>query len=146
MRWIDEHRPQGSGNNRVTVVFDGKPEHFPPQADQPLADGGNGGSGGVAVIFSTHDSADERIKALVENSKTKNTIVVVSDDKGITLYVRSLGAKVMAVKQFAAGLFVLTQHTSSKRGRTKDGSVGKYISLAKAEQINKEMEKIWFNK
>ena len=131
LRWIDAHRPHGSVNNRVTVVFDGKPDRF-----------GSLPAGAAQVIFARTESADDRIKVIVEQSAARTNLVVVSDDKGITFYVRSLGAKIMGVKQFAPGLFE-TGRTSSKRARTQNSRSGKYISLTKAEQINKEMERIW---
>ena len=139
LRWIETQRPQGSANNRVTVVFDGKPEHF-----------GAGGfrveSGAARVVFSRNESADDHIKTMVEKSGERPCMVVVSDDKGIVLYVRSLGARTMAVKTFASGLFVPTGRPSSKQGRPTGAKAGKYISLTKAQQINREMERIWLKK
>ncbi|MBI3314980.1 MAG: NYN domain-containing protein [Candidatus Omnitrophica bacterium] len=126
LRWIDAQRPQGSVNNRVTVVFDGSSEHF-----------GSPWAGTARVIFTKNESADERIKAMVEESSAKSNVVVVSDDRGITLYVRSLGARIMEVKEFAADLFDAPSGPSPQKGR------GKYISLAKAKQINEELKKIW---
>ena len=123
VRWIDAERPQGSINNRVTVVFDGSPEHF-----------GNDIAGAVEVVFSRNGSADDHIKAVVEHSTARPGIIVVSDDKGITLYVRSLGARIMGVKQFAPGLFVSPGRPPSK---------GKNISMARAKQIDDELKKIW---
>ncbi len=126
LRWIDAQRPQGSVNNRVTVVFDGSSEHF-----------GGSWAGTAEVIFTKNESADERIKAMVEKSTARSNVVVVSDDKGITLYVRSLGARIMGVKKFAAALFDAPSGSSPPKGR------GKYISLAKVRQINEELKKIW---
>ena len=131
LRWMDAQQPQGSANNRVTVVFDGSPEHF-----------GNSVSGVIEVVFSRNGSADDHIKAMVEHSSTKSSIVVVSDDKGITLYVRSLGARIMGVKQFAPGLFVPPSR-SMPEGRDRPPSKGKHISLAKAKQIDDELKKMW---
>ncbi len=126
LRWIDAQRPQGSVNNRVTVVFDGNSEHF-----------GGSWAGTAKVIFTKNESADERIKTMVEKSTARSNVVVVSDDKGITLYVRSLGARIMGVKEFAADLFDAPSGSSPQKGR------GKYISLAQAQQINEELKKIW---
>ena len=60
--------------------------------------------------------------------------VVVSDDKDVYLYARSLGARVMSVKAFRA-----------KPGgpQTRQDSGGKYISLSRQEKINKELQGIW---
>ena len=130
LRWIDAHRPHGSANNRVTVVFDGKAEHF----SAPFA-------GSVRAVFSSNESADDHIKAMVEQSPAKSAMVVVSDDKGITLYVRSLGARIMGVKEFAPGLFSAVP--SKSRGRPGNAQTEKYISLTKADKIDKELRKIW---
>ena len=131
LRWIDAHRPQGSANNRVTVVFDGKSEHFSTPVDC-----------GVKTVFSRDESADDCIKAMVEKSAAKSTVVVVSDDKGIALYVRSLGAKVMGVKEFAPGLFASSSKPKPK-GRSGAEKAEKYIPLVEQERINKEFEKLW---
>ena len=123
LRWIDDSRPQGSVNNQVTVVFDGHPDHF---SVPPL--------GEIRVIFSDGCSADDTIKLMVEEDLSRKNCVVVSDDKDIFLYARSLGAKVMSVKAF----------TSKSRGfQTSQDSGGKYISLSRQEKINKELKVIW---
>ena len=83
LRWIDHARPQGSVNNQVTVVFDGHPDHF----------GSGHAQGEIRVIFSDGCSADDKIKRMVEEDADQKNCVVVSDDKDIFLYARSLGAK-----------------------------------------------------
>jgi predicted RNA-binding protein with PIN domain len=125
LKWIDHARPQGSVNNQVTVVFDGHPDY-------------TGGSyefqGEIRMIFSDGCSADDKIKLMVEEDVDKKNCVVVSDDKDIFLYARSLGAKVMSVAAFtskAPGIQVL---------KNPDG---KYISLSRQEKINKELSRIW---
>ena len=123
LRWIGDSRPQGSVNNQVTVVFDGHPDHF-----------GGTVKGEIGVIFSDGCSADDKIKRMVEEMPTKKNCVVVSDDKDIFLYARSLGARVMSVTAF----------TSKPRGlhARQDGG-GKYIPLSRQEKINKELSGIW---
>ncbi len=124
LRWIGDSRPQGSVNNQVTVVFDGHPDYF-----------GGMSHGEIRVIFSDGCSADDKIKRMVEEMPAKKNCVVVSDDKDIFLYARSLGARVMSVTAF----------TSSKlhglHGRQETG--GKYIPLSRQEKINKELKSIW---
>ena len=124
MKWIDNVRPQGSVNNQVTVVFDGHPDHF-----------GGSSNGEIRVIFSSGCSADDQIKCMVEEDAEKKNCVVVTDDKDIYLYARSLGARVMSVKEFT---FV---GAGSKPARAV--SDGKYISLSRQEKINKELSGIW---
>ncbi len=128
LRWINNCRPQGSLKNGVAVIFDGSKEHW---------GGVPAGAGDVQVIFAQPGSADDRIKALVTEARIKQNCVVVTDDKGLKLYVRALGAQVMNVKKFMG---------QSSKGLTNQASAKaatKYISLVKAAQINKELEKIW---
>src|SRR5258708_519339 len=91
LRWIDQSRPQGSVNNQVTVVFDGHPDHY-----------GSAAQGEIRVIFSDGCSADDKIKRMVEDDLARKNCVVVSDDKEIFLYARSLGAKIMSVEAFTS--------------------------------------------
>jgi predicted RNA-binding protein with PIN domain len=131
LRWIDISRPQGSVNNLVTVVFDGHPEHslFPGTHT-----GGSQESQGIRVIFSDGCSADDTIKAMVEEDADRKNCVVVSDDKDVFLYARSLGARVMSVRSF-------TSKPRELHGRQDAG--GKYISLSRQEKINKELFQKW---
>lgn len=127
LNWISGYSPQGSSNNGVTVIFDGKEEFF-----------GSHQSGSIKVIFSKGESADDLIKKMVEQYPFKKNVVVVSNDKDITLYVRALGAKVLSVKEFTVSL--------SKKPATpvkKGSSSSKYISLTDQAKINKEFERIW---
>src|SRR5665213_1923471 len=89
LRWIADARPQGSVNNQVTVVFDGHPDQY-----------GSASSGEIRVIFSDGCSADDVIKRMVEENLARKNCVVVSDDKDIFLYARSLGARVRSVAAF----------------------------------------------
>jgi predicted RNA-binding protein with PIN domain len=82
LKWIEHSRPQGSVNNQVTVVFDGHPDYF-----------GGSPQGEIRVIFSDGCSADDQIKRMVEEDADRKNCVVVSDDKDIFLYARSLGAR-----------------------------------------------------
>jgi len=123
LRWIGDSRPQGSVNNQVTVVFDGHPDHY-----------GASPQGEVRVIFSDGCSADDKIKRMVEEMPARNNCVVVTDDKDIFLYARSLGARVMSVAEF----------TNKPRGfGAGQEPGGKYISLTRQEEINKELFKKW---
>ncbi|MDE2028483.1 MAG: NYN domain-containing protein [Candidatus Omnitrophica bacterium] len=127
LKWIEAARPHGSANNAVTVVFDGNPEHFSaaPQGD-------------VRVIFAP-GSADEAIKRMVEEDQERKNCVVVSDDKEIFLYARSLGAQVMHVAAFVGkgdGCHGGKKHPPADSG-------GKYIPLTRQENINKELRRLW---
>ncbi len=89
LKLIERYRLQGSIRNEVSVVFDGKADVISPQIQTSLQ-----------VIFSKNETADEKIKRQVERSSNPRRIVVVSDDKQLTFYCRSLGAKIKSVKEF----------------------------------------------
>jgi predicted RNA-binding protein with PIN domain len=122
LRWIGDVSPQGSLNNQVTVVFDGHPDYS-----------GSTPQGDIRVIFSDGCSADDQIKRMVEEMPAKKNCVVVSDDKDIFLYARSLGARVMSVRQF----------TSQRATARVAPTGGKHIPLSRQEKINKEFFRIW---
>jgi predicted RNA-binding protein with PIN domain len=77
---------------RVAVVFDGAPEeHF--------ADGAS--YRGVRIFYAARGSnADERIKALVEISRERRTLRVVTSDRALADYVRRCGAEVIRAGEF----------------------------------------------
>ncbi|MDQ3754177.1 MAG: NYN domain-containing protein [Acidobacteriota bacterium] len=70
----------------VSVVFDGAPdEHFPDGASY-LA--------GVRVFYAARGSnADERIKAMVESSRQRRTLIVVTSDRALADYIRRCGVR-----------------------------------------------------
>jgi predicted RNA-binding protein with PIN domain len=129
LRWIDQARPQGSLKNQVTVVFDGHPDHF-----------GAAPHGDIRIIFSDGCSADDQIKHMVEEDADQKNCVVVSDDKDIFLYARSLGARIMSVRAFTAKN---AKGTVPLRLRGQSPSGEKYISLSGQEKINEEFARIW---
>jgi len=77
---------------RVTVVFDGSP-------DRDLPDGS--GFRGVKVFFAEKGSdADTRIIRLVESSKDRRGLVVVSSDRSLCFKVRTQGATIVRSGEF----------------------------------------------
>jgi predicted RNA-binding protein with PIN domain len=115
----------------VTIVFDGKEEFF-----------GSHASGHVRVFFSKGQSADDLIKKMVEQFGQKKSIVVVSNDKDITLYVRALGASVLSVKEFLGTSAKKTRPLSNNQ-HAQSATASKYVSLTDQARINKELENIW---
>ncbi len=74
------------------VVFDGAP-------DDSLPDGSD--YGGVRVLYAARGSdADARIKQLVENSRERRTLKVVTSDRDLAAYVRRCGAAVVSSGEF----------------------------------------------
>ena len=110
----------------MTVVFDGHPDHF-----------GGSSQGVIRVIFSDGCSADDTIKLMVQEDPDPKNCVVVSNDKDIYIYARSLGARVMSVA------FFTSTRRSGKPAARVDITDEKYISLSRQDKINQEMAKIW---
>jgi len=135
IRFIEQKKPQGSPKNKVTIIFDGRPGR-----------GGRGESSVVEIIFSQDESADDRIKRMVEDSKHKKSIVVVTDDRDIQYAVRASGAQVLGV-----GAFLSKMQPSAKRSPLREKSSGtvsdaKHISKTLEEKITSEFETIWLKK
>ena len=63
---------RGSRRNQVTIVFDGSDEVDAPQIPSS-----------VRVLFEKRESADDKIKRMVETSRNPRSLIVVSDDKAI---------------------------------------------------------------
>lgn len=76
----------------LTVVFDGAPaEHF----------GDGSRYRGIKVFYARAGSnADERIKELVEHSRERHKIRVVTSDRALSDYVRRCGAQVIRSGEF----------------------------------------------
>ena len=70
--FIRKYHLTGSGNNRVTVVFDGRADLEMARKER-IAD----------IVFSGGKTADELICSKVSQAKNKRQIVVVSDDNEI---------------------------------------------------------------
>jgi predicted RNA-binding protein with PIN domain len=77
---------------RITVVFDGAP-------DRDLPDGS--AFQGVKVLYADRGSdADTRIVCVVESSKDRRGITVVTSDRHLAFLVRSTGASVLRSGEF----------------------------------------------
>ena len=128
IRFIEIHRPQGSFNNPVTIVFDGQ-----------IGMDGEPNASSVKVIFSSGESADEYIKRAVSRSPHKKSTVVVTDDRDIQLSVRAQGAQVKSVDEFLG-----RRKEAAKNSEVTEDS--KYISKTLEHKITTEFEQIWLNK
>src|SRR4051812_11710351 len=76
----------------VEVVFDGAPDEFFPDGSSFM---------GVRVFYAERGSnADERIKKLVEASRERRTLKVVTSDRALADYVRRCGVEVIRSGEF----------------------------------------------
>ena len=78
--------------NKVSVVFDGAPENNFPDGSSYKSD---------KIFYNARGSnADERIKRIVEASKERRTLIIVTDDRQLASYVRKCGAPVQGCRRF----------------------------------------------
>jgi len=124
VNFIERNNLRGSANNKVTIVFDGQ---------VGILD--NVVRGWIKVIFSKGESADSKIKSLVQEAANPKNIIVVSDDRDIQYAVRAMGAKICSVKDF-----------TEKANKKVVVDRGKNISKTMEFQINKELSDLWLKK
>ena len=132
---IELRRPQGSLRNSITVVFDGKTDVW-----------GHESSNAVRVIFSRHESADDKIKHLVAEAEHKKEIVVVTDDREVQYWVRSIGAGILRVKDFLPKLNLRDARPKTPPAYRTAKETKKNISYSLEHKITKEFEHIWLDK
>jgi len=80
----------GSLKNRVILVFDG----YPPA----LASGYCAAN--AQILFSKDNSADEKIRKMLESCAHPKATVVVSDDREVKFYAKNAGAKALGIVEF----------------------------------------------
>ncbi|MCA9406703.1 MAG: NYN domain-containing protein [Candidatus Omnitrophica bacterium] len=124
IRFLESRRPQGSLKNKMTVVFDGKAGVYGSQPNSY-----------IQVIFSSDESADDKIRRIVSSQSNKKNIIVVTDDRDIQYSVRNSGAKVESV-----GVFL---KRDGRKGNKSSVSQGEEISRNEEERINAELKNIW---
>ncbi len=125
IEWLALCRPHGSSRNTVTVVFDGRSDVW----------GGAGPASEIQIIFSRDENADAKLIRMVEESASRKSVVVVSDDRAVQYAVRALGAKVSSVQTF----WSKAKLTQKSRGAQTE----KYISKTLEHKITSELAKIW---
>ena len=128
VRFIEQYKPQGSKRNQVTIVFDGNPEVVGYKMKTE-----------IRVIFSSNGSADDVIKRMVEKAARPKDYVVVSDDKAVVFYCRSVGAKGLSVKDFMAS-------SGLKKNPRKKSSYqpeAKKLPQSVADKITDDLKKLW---
>lgn len=89
------------------------------------------------VIFSRGESADERIKKLLELITNPKNVVVVSDDKEIKFYALACRAKAQSVEDFLS-----LQDKLPRKGAQMPAAE---ISCTQMHKINEELRKIWLS-
>jgi len=131
---LEKQRPQGSANNDITVIFDGKSDVF-----------GRHESPTVQVIFSKDESADDVIRRLVEKSINRKNIIVVTNDRSLQYAVRALGAQTRNVEKFLKQLNLYGK-SAKHRLPSEKKEISKNIPKKIEQEINSELENIWIKK
>lgn len=120
----------GSYRNRMTVVFDGKSGVVSPNPDACL--GPN-----INIVFSRDETADKRIKRLVDESSNPKQLVVVTDDRDIMYYAKSGGAKTLSIKEWVC---------KKKAPEQRLLANGRNNAPAELDNITEELKRIWLKK
>jgi len=123
IRFIETFRPQGSRQNKITVVFDGKKDVFSALFKSE-----------VKVVFTKDETADQWIKRYIEKAAQPKDFVVITDDKEIKFFVRALGAKVISVQEFMG---------KAQRKFLPPKKEERVLSPDELRKITEELEKIW---
>jgi predicted RNA-binding protein with PIN domain len=96
----------------VEVVFDGAPDEFFPDGSSFM---------GVRVFYAERGSdADARIKQLVEASRERRTLKVVTSDRALADYVRRCGVEVIGSGEFRRRLDAEASGVEAER-KTRGG-------------------------
>ena len=124
---IKKKRLCGSYRNIAWVVFDGYPDTNMESF----------GDNNIKVIFSRRESADSRIKKIIELVSNPKNLIVVSDDKEISFFIKSCGARPMSVEEF----LVAKDKVADKFGNLAEEG----LTHAQMRKINDELKKLWLS-
>ncbi len=118
-------------NNKLTVVFDGKHEVVYSTNKQLLKEYN------IEIIFTEFETADEKIKKIVEKYKNPKEIVIITDDKEIQYYVRYYGCRILNSNEFFNRLNSKVKNDTLEKPHTK------LLSKEEENSINQEIKKIY---
>ena len=106
----------------VEAVFDGAPDDFFPDGSYFM---------GVRVFYAERGGdADARIKQLVEASRERRTLKVVTSDRALADYVRRCGAEVIRSGEFRRRLDALSENEQTRRDEragVKESELGEWM-------------------
>jgi len=133
LRFIRSRRLTGSPKNQVLLVFDGYPGK---QAAEP--DGAE-----ASFIYAKSQTADEKIKRIVETSSHPRNILVVSDDKEIRFVVRALGARPVSIEEFIVPELEGGVRSGARKKKHEEDTLKQELTFTQANQINQELRRLW---
>lgn len=129
LEYITIKRICGSSRNKIIVVFDGYPYSVNLRQINPE----------ISVMFSKSVSADEKIKNILEKTANSKNTVVVSDDKEIIFFVKSVGSLSLSVEEFINPGAKQRQ----KKSKEKEEFIKPELTYTQMEKINQELKKLW---
>lgn len=121
----------GSLKNRITVVFDGYCNEV----------AFNYRDKDIKVIFSGEQTADDKIKILIEKSADIRNIIVISEDREIVSFGKAAGCSCRNITEFIEG-----RSGSSKKNKNACGEKNlskEDLNYSQAGKINEELRKLW---
>lgn len=127
LEFIRSKKAKQSPRNKFIVVFDGYP--VSPCVKQNYAD--------INIIFSKEKTADEAIKITVEQAANPKNTAVISDDREIKFFVKSVGAKSVSVEEF------INPPTLRRLPKGAADALKPDLNYTQIDKINKELKKLW---
>ena len=121
IHFIKNKKLTGSRNNKVIIVFDGKPCHEAKMIAPEFE-----------ILFSHQIKADAIIKTKLARLNNKSEVIAVSDDREIKDAARKEGARVCRICDFIKA-----------KTKVKEEIKGKDISYSLQQEITEELRKIW---
>ena len=117
----------------LEVVFDGAPDEFFPDGSYFM---------GVRVFYAERGSdADARIKRLVEESRERRTLKVVTSDRALADYVRRCGAEVIRSGELRKRLDApLSRTEATERDGVKESELGEWMYYFGADPEDDEKQ------
>jgi uncharacterized protein len=113
----------------ITVVFDGAGEQ----------DGQTRRVAGISVLFSRPpQSADDRIRALVNSARDPGRILVVSSDRAVWRHARNKGAEHITAQQFGDRLFAALERQPAGEEKPREVDVEKWQRIFDLPASDKE--------
>ena len=125
LEFIKNRRWGKDSKSKITVVFDGYPKVSAQNLEKT----------DINVVFSREETADARIKRMVETSKNPKNIVVVSDDREIKFFIKSIGARSIGVEEFI--------NPEEKPQRKKEDLIKPELNFSQISKINQELKALW---
>jgi predicted RNA-binding protein with PIN domain len=117
----------------VEAVFDGAPDEFFPDGSSFM---------GVRVFYAERGAdADARIKQMVEASRERRTLKVVTSDRALADYVRRCGAGVIRSGDFRRRLDALPDNEETRddaRSGVRESELGEWMYYFGADPADEE--------